>query len=184
MADKKKKTEAKLVLERTYVVPLRHEWLKVPMSKRGKKAVKALKEFLVRHMKVYDRDLRKIKVDIYLNNEIRFRGMRRPPAQIKVLAKKYDDGIVRVELADVPEYVKFLKLKHNKKYSKVEKKIKDKKEEEPKKETKEKEETVDTKEKEETSKEEGLKISKEQAIDQKHVSKDKKVVVHRRALSR
>src|SRR3989344_5497016 len=61
----KKKTDGpKIELEREYNVPLRKGWLKVPKYKRGAKAVKTLKEFLVRHMKVYDRDLRKIKLDI------------------------------------------------------------------------------------------------------------------------
>ena len=109
--DKTKKSEPKLVLEREYTVPLRREWLKVPKHKRANKATKALKQFIVRHMKVYDRDLRKIKVDIYLNNEIRFRGMRKPPCKIKVIAKKYDDDNVRVELVKIPKYIEFLKLK-------------------------------------------------------------------------
>ena len=38
-------------LERTYNVPLRKEFLKVPKYKRAKKAVKALKQFLAKHMK-------------------------------------------------------------------------------------------------------------------------------------
>ena len=64
--EKTKKSEAKLVLEREYIVPLRREWLKVAKFKRANRAVKALKKFLARHMKVYDRDLRKIKLDIIL----------------------------------------------------------------------------------------------------------------------
>ena len=52
MADKKKKKEEKkIILERVYNVPLRKEWLKSPKNKRAKKAVTALKKFLVRHMK-------------------------------------------------------------------------------------------------------------------------------------
>ncbi len=39
-------------MERTYIIPLRKEWLKVPIYKRTKKAVKATKEFLQKHMKV------------------------------------------------------------------------------------------------------------------------------------
>src|SRR3989338_11220989 len=106
----KKKTDGpKIELEREYNVPLRKGWLKVPKYKRANKAVKTLKEFLVRHMKVYDRDLRKIKLDILLNNEIRFRGMKKPPAYIKVKAKKFDNGIVKVELAELPDKIRFQK---------------------------------------------------------------------------
>ena len=53
----------KIMFEREYIVPLRREWLKVPTYKRANKAVKALKQFIAKHMKVYDRDLRKIYVD-------------------------------------------------------------------------------------------------------------------------
>ena len=48
MAAAEKKPE--IVLERTYNVPLRKEWLKVPKYKRAKKAVTALRQFLVKHM--------------------------------------------------------------------------------------------------------------------------------------
>lgn len=199
MADKTKdkKKEPKVVLERQYIVPLRSEWLKVPKHKRANKAVKALKQFMVQHMKVYDRDLRKIKIDNVLNNEIRFRGMKKPAAKIKVLAKKYDDDIVRVELVDIPAHVKFARLREEKEKAEVEKEGKPsseakasedhKKEEkvETKKEEEEKEEKkIEAKEKEEASKEEGLKISKEQAIGQKHISKDSKVMMPRKTLSR
>src|SRR3989344_4558909 len=59
----KKTEDTKIILEREYIIPLRRTWLKVPEYKRGKKAVKAIKLFLVRHMKVYDRDIRKIKIE-------------------------------------------------------------------------------------------------------------------------
>ncbi|NPE26946.1 hypothetical protein HNV12_03005 [Methanococcoides sp. SA1] len=93
-------------MEREYVVPMRKGFLNVPHYRRAKKAVKTLKEFMVRHMAIRDRDTRKIKVDINLNNEIWFRGIKKPLHKIKVKAVK-KDGIVTVTLADVPEYVKF-----------------------------------------------------------------------------
>ena len=122
---KKKDEGPKVVLEREYNVPLRKGFLKVPKYKRASKAVKTLKEFLVRHMKVYDRDLRKIKLDIDLNNEIRFRGMRKPSYKIKIKAKKFDDGIVRVSLIDIPDKIKFKKAREEKKKLSAEKKVKD-----------------------------------------------------------
>ena len=185
----KKEIKPKIILEREYIVPLRKGWLKVPKYKRANKAVKTLKEFIARHMKVYDRDLRKVKVDELVNNEIRFRGMYKPLAKIKIKAKKYDDGIVRVELVNLPVHVKFAKLREEKKLlalekkSKVEEKKVEKPEEiKPKPEEKEKEE--EAKEKQEASKEEGLAKSKQQAKEMKHISKDKKVQIHRKALSR
>ena len=113
----KKDTAPKMEYEREYIVPLRKGWLKVPSYKRGNKAVKTLKEFIARHMKVYDRDLRKIKVEVDLNNEIRFRGMTKPPAKIKVKAKKFDNDTVSVELVDLPKHIEFKRMREKKKVS-------------------------------------------------------------------
>jgi len=101
-----KKKEVRVELEREYIVPLRRGFSNVPHYRRAKKAVKVLKEFLVRHMNVRDGDTRKIKVDINLNNEIWFRGIKKPLHKIKVRAVK-KDGIVSVSLADPSDYVKF-----------------------------------------------------------------------------
>ena len=190
----KKPAEPKVTIEREYIVPLRKGWLKVPKYKRANKAIKTLKEFIAKHMKVYDRDLRKIKIDELINNEIRFRGMYKPVSKIKVKAKKYDNGIVRVELVNIPSHVKFAQLREEKKKADLEKKTKAKKAlEQPQQQPPAKPEEVageeDKKEKEieekkEAAKEESLKIAKEQAKEQKHVSKEKQVQVHRKALSR
>ncbi len=177
--DKSKKAEPKVILEREYTVPLRRGWLKVAQHKRANRAIKELKKFLARHMKIYDRDLRKIKIEQILNNEIRFRGMRKPPAKIKVKAKKYDNDIVRVELINIPEHVKFARLRENKEKIKEKKEDKIKGKDEVKKEEKvevkegevKKEKQEEAKNKEEASREEGLKISEEKAKEKKHVSK-------------
>jgi large subunit ribosomal protein L31e len=162
-----------MTLEREYIVPLREEWLKVAKHKRANKAMKALKQFLVKHMKIYDRDLRKIKVDQVLNNEMRFRGMKKPLSRVKVKAQKFDDDTVRVYLVDVPDHVKFARIREEKIKEKIEKKVKEDKktEEKVEKKTETAEEKADAHEKEETSKDETMKIAKEQAKEQKHVSK-------------
>lgn len=103
---KESKVEGSIELERIYTVPLRKGTQKVPQYRRAKKAVKVLKLFLVKHMGVRDRDTRKIKVDINLNNEIWFRGIKKPANKIKVNARKID-GIVYATLADAPDVVKF-----------------------------------------------------------------------------
>ena len=188
MADKKK-TEPKLVFAKDYIVPLRKGWLKVPKYKRANKAVKTLKEFLVRHMKVYDRDLRKIKLDIILNNELRFRGMRKPPAFIKVKARKLDDGIVRVELIDIPDKIKFEMAREEKKKIDVKKRVEEKKEvkerseEAVKKEESEEEKGEDRKE--EDKKEKDVQKTEEiKTKEPKKVSIDKGVKIQRKSLSR
>ena len=174
---KAKTQEPKVELEREYIVPLRKGWLKVPEYKRANKALKTLKEFIAKHMKVYDRDLRKIKVDNLLNNEIRFKGMRKPLAKIKVKAKRFDDGIVRVELVEIPVHVKFDKLREEKKKAELEKKTKAKATaqpaEKPEDAEKKVEESEETKEKKEASKEGSLKLAEQQAKEMKHISTEK-----------
>ncbi len=93
----KKEDKPKVVLERTYNVPLRKEWMHAPKYKRAKKAVKALREFMMRHMKSED-----IRIGNYANLEIWKRGIKSPPHHIKVTAKKDDAGTVFVELVGAP----------------------------------------------------------------------------------
>src|SRR3989344_2950289 len=100
-------------LEREYVIPLRKGFLKAPRYRRAKKAIKIIREFLVRHMRVAERDIKNVKIDMYLNNEVWFRGIKKPMNKIKVKAVKRN-GIVYVELADIPEHVKFLMEKEKK----------------------------------------------------------------------
>jgi len=97
-------------IEREYVIPLRNKCKRVPRYKKTNKAIRTIREFLVKHMKIRDRDLNKIKIDKYLNEEIWFRGIKKPPARIKVKAIKEGD-IVKVELFEFPENLKFKKAK-------------------------------------------------------------------------
>jgi len=184
MADKKPK-EPKIILEREYIVPLRKEWLKVPEYKRASKAIKALKEFIARHMKLYDSDLRKVKIDQILNNEIRFRGMKKPPAKIKVNAKKLDDNTIQVELVNIPTHIKFAQLRKQKKSQEIKKKVEEK--EKPDKE--EKEESVNEEKINEPKEKSKQKTSEEKSTKQAHktqktTSSEKNVKVNRKTLSR
>ncbi len=109
-----KKTEAKIEKEeRIYVIPLREKCRVVPRYKKTNKAMKTVKEFLVKHMKIRDRDLNKIKIDKYLNEAMWSRGIKKPPHKIKVKAIKQGD-IVTAELVDFPDKLKFKKLKEEK----------------------------------------------------------------------
>ena len=105
-----KKEETKIVLERSYNVPLRRWWLMAPKTRRAKKAVTALKAFMAKHMKASAPDM--VKIGKYANQEIWKRGIRSPPHHIKVIAKKDDKGIILVEFAGAPaEEKKDLKKK-------------------------------------------------------------------------
>ena len=169
----KKKTEPVEKIEREYIIPLRNKWKKVPRYKRANKAIKAIKEFLARHMKIRDRDLDKIKLDKYLNEFVWTRGIRKPPIKVKVKAVKEGD-IVRVELSDMPEKMKFKKArleKREKEAAEIGKKKK--KEEKPEEKTMEKteEEKKEEKEKTKAGEEAGKELGKAAARTTKHQTK-------------
>ncbi len=166
-----KKTETKTEkIEREYTIPLREKCRSVPRYKKANKAIKTIKEFVAKHMKIYDRDLRKIKVDRYLNEMVWFRGIRKPPAKIKVKVVKEGD-IVRVEAVDILENIKFKKAKEEKREKEAseveEKKKPEEKPEEVKKEDEEKKE--EEKEKKAAVVEAGKQIEKTAARQAKHM---------------
>jgi large subunit ribosomal protein L31e len=185
MAEKKeiKKTEN----EKIYVIPIREKIRVVPRYKKTNKAIKTVKEFLVRHMKIRDRDLNKIKLDSYLNEFLWNRGIKNPPHKVKVKAIKQGE-IVKVELVDYPKVLAAKKAREEK-LEKASKEIAKKKKEAAKPE--EKPEETEEKKKEEKEKksavvEAGKKMEKEAAKKMKHTAKgsEKSPVVQRKALSR
>ena len=93
----KKKIENKIVLERTYNVPLRKAFLKVPRQKRSKKAITALREFLVKHMKSND-----VRIGRHANMKVWQNGIRNPPHHIEIVAKKDETGKVTAEIVGAP----------------------------------------------------------------------------------
>ena len=90
-------------LERTYTIPLRREWLRVPRYKRAKRAIHAVQNFLKRHMKA---ELDNVKLGNSINLEIWKHGIRNPPSRIKINTKKDDKGVVFAELFGTPFSVK------------------------------------------------------------------------------
>ncbi len=173
-------------LEREYVVPLRRHFLKVPRYRRAGKAARALKIFIAKHMKVPERDVEKVKLDIYLNNEIWAHGIRNPPSKIKVRAIKEGD-IVKVELVELPAHIKFLKAKHERRHQveeKKEEKVASGKTSEEVKEEKTEEQKKDESEKEKAGEAEKLKEAKKDKHVQKHTGKDKNVEIRRRSMDR
>jgi len=179
--------ETKQILQREYIIPLRREWMKAARYKRARKSVMAIKKFIARHMKVADRNLKNVRLDTYLNNEIWFRGAKKPPAKIKVMAKK-EGEIVRVELAEIPETVKFAMQKHVRRHFKSEKKKQEVKEQ--KSESKEAQEKSEEDKKKEIEKEKSVEIQHEKLAEkaakaQKHTIKsDKGSQIHRKALKK
>jgi len=149
-----KKTEApKTVLERVYNVPLRREYLKAPNWKRTPKAVKALREFVSKHMKSEN-----VLIGKYANLLLWKHGIKKPPHHIKVNAVKDDKGQVKVELVELPGKAK----RAEKKQKDLEKKKDDKEAAAKKPEEKEKSaEEQKNEQKKETQREEIKELKKE-----------------------
>jgi len=87
--------------ERTYTIPLRKEILKAPKYKRAKKAVSAVREFVIRHSKSSE-----VRIGKHLNKKLWQQGIKNPPHIIKVDAVKDDKGTIMVELFGAPKEVK------------------------------------------------------------------------------
>jgi large subunit ribosomal protein L31e len=187
-------------IEREYVIPLRRSWLIVPDYRRAGRAAKTIKEFIAKHMKVPERDINKVKLNIYLNQELWFHGKTGPPSKIKVKAIKEGD-IVKVELVELPSAVKFAKAKHERAHKAEEKKAEKKEEkveakEEKKEETKaekgekkeeEKEKAEEKKaevEKEKSGEETQIKEAKQEKRAEKHVTKKGETQIVRRSMNR
>jgi len=169
--------------EREYVIPLRRAWRNVPIYERTGKAVKAIKKFVAKHMKIQDRDISKVKLDVYFNNELWFKGRASPPSKIKVKLRK-EGELVHVTFAEIPKYVEHLKKKHEKVHKKAEKPV-EKPVEEKKEEVKSEEQKTEEKEKEKSVAEAGLKEAKIQTKVDKHTTKvDKQQHPQRMALKK
>ncbi|MEK6891217.1 MAG: 50S ribosomal protein L31e [Nanoarchaeota archaeon] len=171
------KKETKENVEREYIINLRREILKVPRYRRTPKAVKGIKQFIAKHMKIVDRDTNKVKLDKWLNYELWHKGIQNPPVKIKVKVKREGENVF-VSLVDIPEQIKYKMLREEKMKISAEKVKKEKKSEKEKLEKvsdaeKTTEEKVEEKEKEEAVKEAEIKAADLQAREQKHIERMK-----------
>ena len=166
----KKEKEPKTVLERVYNVPLRKEFQKVARWRRTEKALKALKEFIAKHMKSEN-----VVIGKYVNKQLWKNGIKNPPHHVKVTAQKDEKGKVTVELTELPAKAKRELEKDKDLKKKKEEKEEAKKREEAK--AKEAEKTEEAKKKEEEKKKEkpGQKaeeIKKEKEEKAKEIEKE------------
>lgn len=83
-------------IERIYVVPLKNKNFKG--SNAAPTAMKRVKQFLTRHMKVKPED---IWIDGSLNHAIWSHGKYKMKSKIRVKAVKFEDGIVEVSLPEL-----------------------------------------------------------------------------------
>ena len=84
-------------LERVYTIPLRNV-KNVKRTIRAPRAIREVKNFLMKHMKVAD-----VVIDSSINEKIWERGIQKIPSKIKVkatLVEEDDERYVKAELAE------------------------------------------------------------------------------------
>ena len=87
-------------LERIYTIPL-GDIYDIVRQKRGKRAVKFVREFAVHHMKAAEG-----KISAGVNDLILRDGIQKPPRRIKVRIVKGDDQVAKVWLIGEEEKIK------------------------------------------------------------------------------
>lgn len=83
-------------IERIFIIPLKKTGLK--SSKAAPTAVRRVKKYLTRHMKVETKD---IWIDDSLNNALWSHGKFKTNGKIRVKAVKFDDGVVEAYLPEL-----------------------------------------------------------------------------------
>jgi len=107
--EKKKREEAEeeIVEERIYTIPLGRAWI-APRKKRTPRAVRIVKSFIQKHMKIEERTATaeeegeggKVVISDEVNKKLWSRGIEKPPRNIRVRAVKDKEGIVILYLAE------------------------------------------------------------------------------------
>ena len=105
---REKEEEEEIVEERTYTVPLSKAWI-MPPSKRAPRAMRILKSFIIKHMKLEKRaeaeegeeeEPKRLVVSNEVNERIWSRSIEKPPRKLRVRAAKDKEGNVTVYLAE------------------------------------------------------------------------------------
>lgn len=101
--------EEEFVEERIYTVPLRKAWI-VPPNKRAPKAMRLIKAFVTKHMKLEagreeideeaEEEQKRLLISNDLNERIWRRGIEKPPRKVRIRAAKDKEGNVTVFLAE------------------------------------------------------------------------------------
>ena len=124
--------------EQIFNIPLRSEFQKVPTWNKAKKAVKATRQFLIRHVKVEN-----VLLGKYLHEELMRHGRQNPPHHVKVRVWK-DGEKVKADLIDAPREEKKVEgVKGKKLDEKITEVAKPKTEDHDKAEAKEKKEVLE-----------------------------------------
>ncbi len=97
--------EEDIVEERFYTIPLGKAWIS-QRKKRAPKAVRIVKSFVLKHMKVRteaedeEEEAERLVIDNDVNERLWSRGIEKPPRKIRVRVVKDKEGVVTVRLAE------------------------------------------------------------------------------------
>ncbi len=98
--------EEEIVEERIYTIPLRRAWI-APRKKRAPRAVRIVKGFVQRHMKIEtgvkreeEEEEGRLVISNEVNEKLWSRGIEKPPRNIRVRAVKDKEGVVTLYLAE------------------------------------------------------------------------------------
>lgn len=103
--EKKEKAEEEIVEERIYTIPLSRAWISPP-KKRTPRAVRIVKSFVKKHMKIKTEaeeegeEPEKLVISNEVNQKIWSRGIKEPPRNIRIRAVKDKEGVITVYLAE------------------------------------------------------------------------------------
>jgi len=139
--------------ERIYTIPLIRA-KSTPRTKRAKRAVKEVRDFLAKHMKSEE-----VMIDSSLNEKLWSRGRAHIPSRVRVKAVKGDDGVV---WAYTPE----AEIIERKKEEEAEEKVEEQPAEEAVEEEKAEEQETGTEEAPEEQQEEVEEVVEEQPEEQ------------------
>jgi len=101
----KKPKEEEIVEERIYTIPLRRAWI-ASRKKRAPRAMRIVKGFIQRHMKVEtevkgeEEEEGRLVISNEVNERLWSRGIEKPPRNIRVRAVKDKEGVVTLYLAE------------------------------------------------------------------------------------
>ncbi len=104
--EEKVEEEEEIVEEKVYTIPLGKIWI-MPQNKRAPKAMRMIKDFVTKHMKLEARkeegeeeEPKRLIISNEVNARIWKRGIEKPPRNIRVRAAKDKEGNVTVYLAE------------------------------------------------------------------------------------
>ena len=105
--EEKVEEEEEIVEEKIYTVPLGKCWI-VPPNKRAPKAMRIIRSFVVKHMKLEQRkaegeeeeEPKRLVISNDVNERVWGRGIEKPPRKIRIRAAKDKEGNVTVYLAE------------------------------------------------------------------------------------